>query len=101
MRDNPFAATKGTLFAGGVEHVNAFPSGLSNNLATIKSHFLRALSHLSASSDHGKLPEPEEIVTWVHADVTRQRALLPDLPMTPLPEAMARALAWYRGGPGR
>ena len=40
--------------------------------AAIKSHFLRALSHLIASSDRGKLPEPEEIVTWVHADVTRQ-----------------------------
>ncbi len=40
--------------------------------AAIKSHFLRALSQLSASLDQGKLPEPEEIVTVVHTDVTRQ-----------------------------
>jgi sigma-B regulation protein RsbU (phosphoserine phosphatase) len=40
--------------------------------AAIKSHFLRALSHPIASGDRGKLPEPEEIVTLVHADVTRQ-----------------------------
>ena len=40
--------------------------------AAIKSHFLRALSQLSASLDQGKLPAPEEIVTVVHTDVTRQ-----------------------------
>ncbi len=40
--------------------------------AAIKSHFLRALSQLIARLDQGKLPEPEEIVTIVHTDVTRQ-----------------------------
>ncbi len=40
--------------------------------AAIKSQFLRALSQLIASSDRGKFPEPEEVVTAVHADVTRQ-----------------------------
>jgi sigma-B regulation protein RsbU (phosphoserine phosphatase) len=40
--------------------------------AEIKSYFLRALSSLIASLDRGKLPEPEEIVTLVHADVTSQ-----------------------------
>jgi outer membrane protein assembly factor BamA len=40
-RDNPFAATKGVLFVGGVEHVNAFPSAVSNNAADIRSHFFR------------------------------------------------------------
>ncbi len=40
--------------------------------AAIKSHFLRALSHLISSAKHGKLPVPEEIVTLVHAEVTRQ-----------------------------
>lgn len=40
--------------------------------AAIKSYFLRALSSLIAPLDHGKLPEPEEIVTSVHADVSRQ-----------------------------
>jgi len=39
--------------------------------AAIKSYFLRALSSLVASLDRGELPEPEEIVTLVHADVTR------------------------------
>jgi sigma-B regulation protein RsbU (phosphoserine phosphatase) len=40
--------------------------------AAIKSYFLRALSSLSSPLDHGKLPEPEDIVASVHADVTRQ-----------------------------
>lgn len=40
--------------------------------AAIKSYFLRALSSLIAPLDRGKLPEPEEIVTLVHADVTSQ-----------------------------
>jgi sigma-B regulation protein RsbU (phosphoserine phosphatase) len=40
--------------------------------AAIKSHFLRALSHLAASLDRGKLPEPEDIVASVHAEVTKQ-----------------------------
>jgi sigma-B regulation protein RsbU (phosphoserine phosphatase) len=40
--------------------------------AAIKSHFLRALNHLIASVDRGQLPEPEEIVTLVHGDITRQ-----------------------------
>lgn len=40
--------------------------------AALKSHLLRALSHLTSSLDRGKLPEPEEIVTLVHADVTKQ-----------------------------
>ena len=40
--------------------------------AAIKGQFLRALSQLIASSDRGKFPEPEEVVTAVHADVTRQ-----------------------------
>jgi outer membrane protein assembly factor BamA len=37
-RDNPFAATRGTLLASAVEHVNAFPAG---GEATFDSHFLR------------------------------------------------------------
>src|SRR5262249_39811908 len=40
--------------------------------AAIKSHLLRALSHLIISSKQGKLPDPEEIVTSVHAEVTKQ-----------------------------
>ncbi len=40
--------------------------------AAIKSHLLRALSRLVASSARGKLPAPEEIVTLVHAEVTKQ-----------------------------
>lgn len=39
-RDNPLSATKGTLVAGGLEHVNAFPAG-SEDESTIQSHFLR------------------------------------------------------------
>ena len=38
-RDNPFGATRGTLFAAGVEHVRAFPS--DDNPNTITSDFLR------------------------------------------------------------
>ncbi|HVY46014.1 MAG TPA: POTRA domain-containing protein, partial [Minicystis sp.] len=40
-RDNPFAATRGTLLAASVEHVNAFPSAAADNKATIQSHFLK------------------------------------------------------------
>jgi len=40
--------------------------------AAIKSHFLRALSHLITLAKQGELPEPEEILTSVHAEVTRQ-----------------------------
>ena len=40
--------------------------------AAIKSSFLRALSSLIAPLDRGKLPEPEVIVTSVHANVSRQ-----------------------------
>jgi phosphoserine phosphatase RsbU/P len=40
--------------------------------AAIKSHFLRALNQLIASVDRGQLPQPEEIVTLVHSDITRQ-----------------------------
>jgi sigma-B regulation protein RsbU (phosphoserine phosphatase) len=40
--------------------------------AALKSHFLRALNHLIAVIDRGKLPEPEEIVTLVHGDITGQ-----------------------------
>jgi outer membrane protein assembly factor BamA len=40
-RDNPFAATRGILLAGSIEHVNAFPSDTADNPATIISHFLK------------------------------------------------------------
>ena len=40
-RDNPFNATRGTLVAASVEHVNAFPTESPNNPATITSHFLK------------------------------------------------------------
>ncbi len=40
-RDSPFAATTGVLIAGAAEHVNAFPSDIGGNTATINSHFLR------------------------------------------------------------
>jgi sigma-B regulation protein RsbU (phosphoserine phosphatase) len=40
--------------------------------AAIKSHFLHALNRLNAGVDRGRLPEPEEIVTSVHSDITRQ-----------------------------
>jgi sigma-B regulation protein RsbU (phosphoserine phosphatase) len=40
--------------------------------AALKSSFLRAFSHLLISSGQGRLPEPEEIVTRVHTEVTRQ-----------------------------
>jgi outer membrane protein assembly factor BamA len=45
-RDNPFSATKGTLVASAVEHVNAFPSSVGGNTATISSHFLRFTTRL-------------------------------------------------------
>lgn len=40
--------------------------------AAIKSYFLRALSALIGSEWEGRLPEPEAIVAFVHAEVTRQ-----------------------------
>ena len=40
--------------------------------AAIKSQFLRALSHLISLSDRETLPEPEEIVTFIHTEVTKQ-----------------------------
>src|SRR5262249_58029311 len=40
--------------------------------AAIKSHFLRALSHLISFLDRSQLPEPEEVVRLVHADVTKE-----------------------------
>jgi sigma-B regulation protein RsbU (phosphoserine phosphatase) len=39
--------------------------------AATKSHFIEALSHLTALSKNGKLPEPKEIVTLAHAEVAR------------------------------
>jgi PAS domain S-box-containing protein len=39
--------------------------------AATKSHFIEALSHLTALSRDGKLPEPKEIVTLAHAEVAR------------------------------
>ncbi len=39
--------------------------------AATKSHFIEALSHLMALSKNGKLPEPKEIITLVHAEVAR------------------------------
>jgi PAS domain S-box-containing protein len=39
--------------------------------AATKSHFIEALSHLTALSKTGKLPEPKEIVTLAHAEVAR------------------------------
>jgi sigma-B regulation protein RsbU (phosphoserine phosphatase) len=40
--------------------------------AATKSHFLKALSHLIAFSETGKLPEPKEIVMLSHAKLVRQ-----------------------------
>lgn len=53
-RDNPFAATKGLLVAGGIEHVNAFPSSVSGNRADIKSHFLRFTGRVAGYVPFGK-----------------------------------------------
>jgi sigma-B regulation protein RsbU (phosphoserine phosphatase) len=39
--------------------------------AATKSHFIEALSHLTALSKNGKLPEPKEIVTLAHAEIAR------------------------------
>jgi sigma-B regulation protein RsbU (phosphoserine phosphatase) len=39
--------------------------------AATKSHFIEALSHLTALSQNGKLPEPKEIVTLAHAEIAR------------------------------
>ncbi len=40
-RDNPFAATTGTVVSADVEHVNAFPASDDPKTAPIVSHFLR------------------------------------------------------------
>ncbi len=40
-RDNPFAATKGTLLTGDIEHVNAFPANSGGSTTSIVSHFMR------------------------------------------------------------
>jgi len=40
--------------------------------AATKSCFLKALSHLTAFSKNGKLPEPKEVVMLSHAEVVRQ-----------------------------
>ena len=40
--------------------------------AAIKSHFMRALSHLISASDPRALPEPEQVVTVVHGEVTAE-----------------------------
>jgi PAS domain S-box-containing protein len=40
--------------------------------AAAKSQFREALSHLIALSEHGKLPEPKEIVTLAHAEMVQQ-----------------------------
>jgi PAS domain S-box-containing protein len=39
--------------------------------AATKSHFIEALSHLTALSKNGRLPEPKEIVTLAHAQIAR------------------------------
>jgi PAS domain S-box-containing protein len=39
--------------------------------AATKSHFIEAISHLTALSKNGMLPEPKEIVTLAHAEVAR------------------------------
>jgi sigma-B regulation protein RsbU (phosphoserine phosphatase) len=39
--------------------------------AATKSHFIEALSHLTALAKNGKLPEPKEIVTLAHAEIAR------------------------------
>ncbi|MEJ7734445.1 MAG: BamA/TamA family outer membrane protein [Polyangiaceae bacterium] len=54
-RDNPFSATRGTLLASAVEHVNAFPAGQSRvaneeqqrEQQNIESHFLRFTSRVA------------------------------------------------------
>lgn len=40
--------------------------------AAIKNHFLRALVRLVPTAGYGKLPEPKEIVSLVHSEMTRQ-----------------------------
>ncbi len=40
--------------------------------AATKSHFFRAIDHLILSSNQGKLPQPEEKVMSVHAEVTKE-----------------------------
>ncbi|HXG52460.1 MAG TPA: SpoIIE family protein phosphatase [candidate division Zixibacteria bacterium] len=39
--------------------------------AATKSHFIKALAHLTALSRNGGLPEPKEIVTVAHAELVR------------------------------
>jgi PAS domain S-box-containing protein len=39
--------------------------------AATKSHFIEALSHLTALSKNGRLPEPKEIVRLAHAQIAR------------------------------
>jgi outer membrane protein assembly factor BamA len=57
-RDSPFAATKGVLMAAATEHVNAFPSSLFGNPATINSHFLRLTGRVA-----GYIPLPAKGVS--------------------------------------
>ncbi|EYF00977.1 POTRA domain-containing protein [Chondromyces apiculatus] len=52
-RDSPFAATKGALLSGSVEHVNAFPATTGKGAATINSHFLRLTGRVA-----GYIPLP-------------------------------------------
>ena len=40
--------------------------------AATKSQFTRAISILLSSSEQGKIPEPEEIVTFVHNEIVKQ-----------------------------
>src|SRR5690606_34356306 len=47
-RDNPFAATRGTLFSAEVEHVNALPAEDDPRTSPITSHFMRLSGRASA-----------------------------------------------------
>lgn len=40
--------------------------------AATKAHFMRAISHLVAGAGEAHLPQPRDIVTYVHREVTRQ-----------------------------
>jgi outer membrane protein assembly factor BamA len=53
-RNNPFAATRGALVAMGVEHVNAFPVGGSDNPAKDTSHFFRLTGRVAGYVELGK-----------------------------------------------
>lgn len=46
-RDSPFAATRGLLLAGAVEHVDAYPSDPTGSASEYKSHFLRLTGKVS------------------------------------------------------